>query len=214
MANKNKMFILLGILVGALLIVSLAAQYANHPPMPKAEKTEETANGEGEQDHGSLVGMPAPDFTLPTLEAKNIKLSDFKDKNSVLLLMVGANSTIAEDQLKVLNSLEKKYGPQGFKPFVIAMMQHLPEARALAKKTRYKSTMVVDPNGTISMQYVQAGEASCFLINKDGTVYKTLPRVEPKLLEADAVKSIEDMLSGKPAATPEEPGMGADNHNH
>lgn len=56
-------------LVALLIIFSIAA----HAQQPIAPKTH------------LRVGQPAPDFTLPDTEGKDIKLSDFKGKKNVVL---------------------------------------------------------------------------------------------------------------------------------
>ena len=69
---------------------------------------------------GQLVGSPAPDFELQTLEGKNLKLSDLRGK-AVLLNFWATYCGPCKIEMPWFVELQKEYGPQGFQIVGVAM---------------------------------------------------------------------------------------------
>lgn len=198
MKDKNRSLTLIIIMVGLLFVISFAAQYANHPPAPKAAEETKT---EGD-DHPALGGKPALDFKLPSVEGRIVSLSNFKDKNFVVLLFATAQQTDIMSTLGMMDRLEKKYGAQGVKGVVVNMRESIAKTREFAKKNGIKRNLLADINGAVAMQYIQVGMANCFVINKNGTIYAPLMTRYPKDREGALDKMVQDMLNGKPAPEP------------
>lgn len=195
MRNRNPL-LLLGILIAVLLLVSYGSQYLNHPPMPKSTKTEEEQH---EDEHVQIIGRQALDFQLPTLDYKNVRISRYKGKNSILMFFVSTKQTTSVQYINILKKMEEKYAGQGLKSIAIFMLSARPDVTKFAQKNNINIPVALDPNGTISMQYLQVAMASSFLIDKNGNIYSTFSRPDPKDLEADVDSSIQSMLEGKPA---------------
>jgi thiol-disulfide isomerase/thioredoxin len=75
------------------------------------------ANGPGK---GQLIGSAAPDFELPTLDGKNLKLSDLRGK-AVLLNFWATYCGPCKIEMPWFVELQKEYGPQGFQIIGVAM---------------------------------------------------------------------------------------------
>jgi thiol-disulfide isomerase/thioredoxin len=75
------------------------------------------ANGSA---RGQLVGSLAPDFDLPTLDGKNLKLSDLRGK-AVLLNFWATYCGPCKIEMPWFVELQKEYGPQGFQIVGVAM---------------------------------------------------------------------------------------------
>jgi len=75
------------------------------------------ANGPGK---GQLIGNLAPDFDLPTLEGKSLKLSDLRGK-AVLLNFWATYCEPCKIEMPWFVELQKAYGPQGFQIIGVAM---------------------------------------------------------------------------------------------
>src|SRR5271154_38050 len=75
------------------------------------------ANGPGK---GQLIGSSAPDFELPTLDGKNLKLSDLRGK-AVLLNFWATYCGPCKLEMPWFVELQKEYGPQGFQVVGVAM---------------------------------------------------------------------------------------------
>jgi thiol-disulfide isomerase/thioredoxin len=69
---------------------------------------------------GQLIGNIAPDFELPTLEGKNLKLSDLRGK-AVLLNFWATYCGPCKIEMPWFVELQKEYGPQGFQIVGVAM---------------------------------------------------------------------------------------------
>ena len=76
-----------------------------------------SANGPGK---GQLIGNLAPDFELPALDGKNLKLSDLRGK-AVLLNFWATYCGPCKVEMPWFVELQKEYGPQGFQIIGVAM---------------------------------------------------------------------------------------------
>ena len=75
------------------------------------------ANGSAK---GQLMGNLAPDFDLPALDGKNLKLSDLRGK-AVLLNFWATYCGPCKVEMPWFVELQKEYGPQGFQIVGVAM---------------------------------------------------------------------------------------------
>lgn len=211
--RNNKPLLIVGVLVVVLLMVSLVSQRLNHPPLPEVKETEEERH---EKEHGQIIGQPVPDFSLPTLDYKTGKLSDYKGKNSILLFFISAKQPTAPDYLDILEKMEKKYADQGLKSIAVFITSQRPEVTEFIKKHPTKVPVLLDPNTTIGMQYIQVASSNSFLIDKNGCLFSTFMKPEPKDLEVAVDEAISCMVEGKPA--PDAHGHGStpadDSHQH
>src|SRR5260221_9610151 len=69
---------------------------------------------------GQLVGNLAPDFELPALDGKRLKLSDLRGK-AVLLNFWATYCGPCKIEMPWFVELQKEYGPQGFQIVGVAM---------------------------------------------------------------------------------------------
>ncbi|MGA7558042.1 MAG: TlpA disulfide reductase family protein [Terriglobales bacterium] len=69
---------------------------------------------------GQLIGNLAPDFELPALDGKNLKLSDLRGK-AVLLNFWATYCGPCKVEMPWFVELQKEYGPQGFQIVGVAM---------------------------------------------------------------------------------------------
>ena len=70
--------------------------------------------------NGQLIGNLAPDFELPALDGKNLKLSDLRGK-AVLLNFWATYCGPCKVEMPWFVELQKEYGPQGFQIVGVAM---------------------------------------------------------------------------------------------
>ena len=92
-------------IVAAMLFAGIRAARNNH------------ANGPAK---GQLIGNLAPDFELPALDGKNLKLSDLRGK-AVLLNFWATYCGPCKIEMPWFVELQKEYGPQGFQIVGVAM---------------------------------------------------------------------------------------------
>src|SRR5437016_4339345 len=78
------------------------------------------AGGDASADSLDVAGKPAPDFTLQSLDGKNIQLSSFRGK-AVLLNFWATWCGPCKIEMPWFVELQKEYGPQGFQIVGVAM---------------------------------------------------------------------------------------------
>lgn len=69
---------------------------------------------------GQLIGSLAPDFDLPTIDGKSLKLSDLRGK-AVLLNFWATYCGPCKIEMPWFVEMQKEYGPQGFQVVGVAM---------------------------------------------------------------------------------------------
>jgi len=77
-------------------------------------------NRENGPAKGQLIGQLAPDFDLPTLDGKDLKLSGLRGK-AVLLNFWATYCGPCKIEMPWFVELQKEYGPQGFQIVGVAM---------------------------------------------------------------------------------------------
>ena len=78
------------------------------------------AGGTGSSDTLDVAGKPAPDFTLESLEGKNVQLSSYKGQ-AVLLNFWATWCGPCKIEMPWFVELQKEYGPQGLQIVGVAM---------------------------------------------------------------------------------------------
>jgi peroxiredoxin len=107
------------ILAGIVLIVALmlfAARMMVHRP-----------------HRGDLIGQSAPEFTLKTLDGKEVKLADLRGK-AVLLNFWATWCVPCKIEMPWFEKLQATYGPQGLQVIGVAMDEATPQE--IAKFTK------------------------------------------------------------------------------
>ncbi len=90
------------------------AELANeHAKLFSSEGTGEGTGSSTLQSNNSLVGKPAPNFTLEDLNGKEVSLSSYRGK-AVLINFWATWCTPCQIETPWLVALSRKYGPQGF----------------------------------------------------------------------------------------------------
>jgi len=77
-------------------------------------------NRANRQGKNQLIGNLAPDFELPSLDGKNVRLSDLRGK-AVLLNFWATYCGPCKVEMPWFVELQKEYGPQGFQIIGVAM---------------------------------------------------------------------------------------------
>jgi len=202
MRNRNNSLKLMIILIGILLVLSFAIQYANNPPPPKEDTTKKTeTKAPGEEEHPSLVGKPPMDFTMASVANGPVTLSQFKDKESVVLLFASRLNKNFSDQVKLFTDMEAKYKSKNVRFIIVSMSEPIAKTREYAEKNGVKIMMLADLNGAVAMQYLQAATANCIFISKNGLIYATQTNAAPEAFKNQLETTVKNMVSGKAPVT-------------
>ncbi|MBW6484939.1 MAG: TlpA family protein disulfide reductase [Syntrophobacterales bacterium] len=116
------------------------------------------------------VGMPAPNFTFPGLDGKNISLADFKGK----VVFVNIWATWCPPCREEMPSMEKLHQELKGKDFeILAVSIDTAGAAAVApfmKEYKLSFPALLDPEGRIKNLYGTTGVPESFIVNKEGLI--------------------------------------------
>lgn len=165
------------------------------------------------------IDSPTPDFTLTSIEGKQVKLSDYKGK-IVVLEWFNPGCPFSRKHYKSGNmqSLQSEYTNKGVVWLTInsTYPKHpnfisSEKAVAFVKEEEVKCTaMLMDPDGKVGKIYGAKTTPHMFVIDQQGNlVYQGAiddtpsPWVNPKTARNYVRMALDEILAGKPVSTPE-----------
>jgi len=158
-------FVCFAISLGCLMVFgspSHAADPATIAPHPAPPAGPDTA---------TLTGKPAPDFSLPTLDKKDVKLSEQKGK--VVMLDFWATwcppcraSLPHVQKLASDEALAKK----GLVVWVVNDKEDEPTVTKFMKENNYTFTVPMDKPADVLKKYLVRGIPTTVIIGRDGTI--------------------------------------------
>jgi thiol-disulfide isomerase/thioredoxin len=116
---------------------------------------------------GQLVGELAPDFELPSLDGKNLKLSDFRGK-AVLLNFWATYCGPCKIEMPWFVELQKEYGPQGFQIVGVANDDASTEEIAKFAKEMGINYPILIGKDAVSDTYKVSVLPTTFFVDRDG----------------------------------------------
>jgi thiol-disulfide isomerase/thioredoxin len=127
--------------------------------------------GRGEDDTNSLVGKPAPDFTLNTIDAKEVKLSDLKG-DVVVLDFWATWCPPCRKSLPHLNKVanDKELAEKGFKVFAVNCRETKDKAENYLKTNNLQLNVPLDVNGATMKDYMVQGIPTTVIVGRDGKI--------------------------------------------
>jgi thiol-disulfide isomerase/thioredoxin len=116
---------------------------------------------------GQLVGNLAPDFELPALDGKNLKLSDLRGK-AVLLNFWATYCGPCKIEMPWFVELQNEYGPQGFQIVGVANDDASTEEIAKFTKAMGINYPILIGKDAVSDRYSVSVLPTSFFLNRDG----------------------------------------------
>jgi peroxiredoxin/outer membrane lipoprotein-sorting protein len=143
----------------------------------RAAKMREEA-AELELASSRLVGEPAPDFDLESLDGKKIKLSDLK--GSVVVLDFFATwCPPCELVLRRMQTLYTEKQAQGLKVVLVNLRESKPVVKDYMDQKKLTMPVVLDPDGQAAKRFLIEGPPEMVLIGRDGKVKKVGAGYDP-----------------------------------
>jgi thiol-disulfide isomerase/thioredoxin/outer membrane lipoprotein-sorting protein len=119
----------------------------------------------------ALVGKAAPDFTLPGLDDKTVKLSSLKGSVVVVdLWATWCGPCVAS--LPHLDQLYKEQSPNGLKVLAVNLQEDKDTVKTFVQDKKWVLPVLLDSNGDVAKQYGADAIPETVIIGKDGVVKK------------------------------------------
>jgi peroxiredoxin len=122
-------------------------------------------------DTKALKGKPAPDFTLKTLDGKEVTLSD--QKGSVVLMDFWATwcgpCKASLPHVQKL-SADKELAAKGLKVWAVNAHEEKNKVSAFTKENSYSFEIPLDAKGATMKEYMVQGIPTTVIVGRDGTI--------------------------------------------
>jgi len=145
---------------------------------------------------GSITNLAAktdaPDFTLQSLEGKNVRLSDFRGQ-VVLLNFWASWCGPCRQEMPILDEIHNHYKSLGFTVLGVNLDAKSKKAIGYLKDTPVTFPVLLDPKGDVSGEYGVQAMPSTVIIDKDGKV-RFLHQGYKSGYEDDYKKQIKSLL--------------------
>ena len=136
-------------------------------------------------------GQAAPDFQLPALDGKNIRLADYKGK-AVLLNFWATWCAPCKIEIPWFVELQKQYGPQGLEIVGVAMDEGSPDPiKKFAQEEGITYTVLLGNDKVADLYGGVEALPTTYYIGRDG---KITARAFGLISHKDIEKNIQDAL--------------------
>lgn len=126
-------------------------QDAGGAEVTSEDRTFKTRSAVAGLETGTVEGKLALDFTLPDLEGKQVKLSQFRGK--VVMVKFWVDSQACRTELPVIQSFYEKWSDKGFVVLAVNWMQTPEQVKAFVKDKGLTFTVLLDQKGEVNEKY-------------------------------------------------------------
>lgn len=117
-----------------------------------------------------LVGEQAPDFTLNTVNGKDVNLTKFRDGNAAIVFFWATWCPHCRVQLKELNGEGPEMEKRGIKIVLVDLEEGAEQVRSYLEKHEIQFNVFLDSDAAVSQKYGIVGVPTYFFIDKSGIV--------------------------------------------
>jgi len=138
-----------------------------------------------------MVGSPAPDFTLKSIDGRAVSLSSLRGR-VVLLEFWATWCPPCRMAAPELSNLYKKYNPKGLEILAISLDENLNDVKTFSEENNIPYPIFVDIFGVSELYRVRSIPVT-FLIDKNGIIVSKHNGYSPDMPE-ELAKKIESLL--------------------
>ena len=118
-----------------------------------------------------LVGDKVPDFTLKTVDGKQVNLAKFRENQNTIIFFWATWCPHCREQLQQLTDhLGDEIQKKGIKILLVDVGETAGQVRAYVKKYKVPYEVILDEDDVISEKYNIVGVPTFFFIDKEGMV--------------------------------------------
>ncbi|MCI0607841.1 MAG: TlpA family protein disulfide reductase [Anaerolineae bacterium] len=159
--QKWTMYVMLAVIVVVIgVIVTLAVFPREHGPQQNVAGS------------SPLVGKPAPNFTLPTLDGTEVSLSQFRGQ-PVMINFWASWCPSCREEMPEMVRLYESHKSEGFMILGVNLTfsDSLPDVQAFASEFNITFPVLLDEDGTVTEKlYRIPGIPTIIFVNRDGTI--------------------------------------------
>jgi peroxiredoxin len=147
-------------------------------------------------DSSPLVGKPANEFSLQTIDGHTVRPSDYK--GSVVVLDFWATwCGPCQQSLPNLNRLSNDAGlaKRGLKVLAVNSREPVATVRSFLDQNHYTLAVALDSDGSAEQAYQIDGLPTTVIIGRDGKIKKMFVGFDPDKGEAELLASIHQALA-------------------
>jgi peroxiredoxin len=115
------------------------------------------------------VGKSAPDFTLKSLDGKNLKLSEMTG-NVILINFWASWCGPCREEMPLLNALHNKYEPLGFTVLGVNVEEDVKAAQGFLKNFPVDFPVLLDNTNKVSKQFKVVAMPTTVVVDRDGNM--------------------------------------------
>jgi len=145
-----------------------------------------------------LIGKPAPEISLKTVDGKDVKLSDLKGK-VVLVDFWATWCPPCRASLPNINKIanDKTLAAKGLTVWAVNLDETADKITPFTKQNNYTFTVPIDVGGQVAERYKIEGIPSTMVIGKDGTIKFAVEGFAGEDTEKQISDAIDKALAGK-----------------
>lgn len=153
----------LGASAGLVVVLAIVLLIANLPKLDWPE------GGESDETH-ALVGKPAPEFQLDSLDGAPVRLEQHRDKDVVILDFWATWCGPCRAGLPIIARVAAKYRERGVVAYAIDQQETAEDVRKFLEDERLEIQVLLDRAGQVGELYHVEGIPQTVLIGRDGKV--------------------------------------------
>lgn len=128
------------------------------------------ARGGREAGEWPEAGFLAPDFTLPDLNGKRVKLSDFRGKKAVFLDFWASWCASCQEEMPTMEKLYREFKARGLEIVAISVDRNRADVAKFAKTHGITFLILLDPSFKMADAYRVTGIPTHYFIDKTGVI--------------------------------------------
>ena len=116
-----------------------------------------------------VAAMPAPDFTLPTLDGEDITLSDLRGR-AVLINFWATWCPPCRLEMPAMQRVYERYKEEGFVVLAVNFREGQEQVKPFVEELGLTFPVLLDEKGNVASQYRVIGLPSSYFVDKEGRI--------------------------------------------